>query len=97
MDTDLKGLLEKAIANSSVQGVLDLIGTSGDSGDTTVFGKENAILENMKSTIPLYRPDDYLVQAVAGKSILLQNEEKSATYGNDTLVGTVNLPNDCTK
>ena len=97
MDTDLKGLLEKAIANSSVQGVLDLIGTSGDSGDTTVFGKENAILENMKNTIPLYRPDDYLVQAVAGKSILLQNEEKSATYGNDTLVGTVNLPNDCTK
>ena len=44
----MKGLLEKAIANSSVQGVLDLIGTSGDSGDTTVFGKENAILENMK-------------------------------------------------
>lgn len=97
MDTDLKGLLEKAIANSSVQGVLDLIGTSGDSGDTTVFGKENAILENMKNTIPLYRPDDYLVQAVAGKSILLQNEEKSASYDNDTLVGTVNLPNDCRK
>ena len=97
MDTDLKGLIEKALANASVQGVLDLIGTSGDSGDTTVFGKENAILENMKNTIPLYRPDDYLVQAVAGKSILLQNEEKSATYGNDTLVGTVNLPNDCTK
>ena len=94
MDTDLKGLIEKALANASVQGVLDLIGTSEDSGNTTVFGKENAILEN---TIPLYRPDDYLVQAVAGKSILLQNEEKSATYGNDTLVGTVNLPNDCTK
>ena len=41
MDTDLKGLLEKAIANSSVQGVLDLIGTSGDSGNTTVMGKLN--------------------------------------------------------
>lgn len=97
MDTDLKGLLEKAIANSSVQGVLDLIGASEDSGNTTVFGKENAILENMKNTIPLYRPDDYLVQAVAEKIVLLQNQEKSATNGNDTLVGTVNLPNDCTK
>ena len=51
----------------------------------------------MKNTIPLYRPDDYLVQAVAGKSVLLQNEEKSASYDNDTLVGTVNLPNDCRK
>lgn len=49
MDTDLKGLIEKALANASVQGVLDLIGTSGDSGDTTVFGKENAILENRLS------------------------------------------------
>ncbi len=94
MDTDLKGLLEKAIANSSVQGVLDLIGTSEDSGNTTVFGKENAILEN---TIPLYRPDDYLVQAITKKFVLLQNEEKSATYKHDTLVGTINLPNDCTK
>lgn len=41
MDTDLKGLLEKTIANSSVQGVLDLIGASGDSGNTTVMGKLN--------------------------------------------------------
>ena len=94
MDTDLKGLIEKALANASVQGVLDLIGTSEDSGNTTVFGKENAILEN---TIPLYRPDDYLVQAITKKFVLLQNEEKSATYKHDTLVGTINLPNDCTK
>ena len=94
MDTDLKGLIEKAMANASVQGVLDLIGTSEDSGNTTVFGKENAILEN---TIPLYRPDDYLVQAITKKFVLLQNEEKSATYKHDTLVGTINLPNDCTK
>lgn len=41
MDTDLKGLLEKAIANSSVQGVLDLIGTSEDTGNSTVMGKLN--------------------------------------------------------
>ena len=40
MDTDLKGLLEKAIANSSVQGVLDLIGNTGDTGNSTVMGKE---------------------------------------------------------
>lgn len=39
MDTDLKGLIERALANASVQGVLDLIGTSGDSGDSTVMGK----------------------------------------------------------
>ena len=97
MKGDFTDKVDEAIANSSVQGVLDKIGTSTDSEESTVFGKENAILENMKNTIPLYRPDDYLVQAVAGKSILLQNEEKSATYGNDTLVGTVNLPNDCTK
>lgn len=59
--------VDEAIANSSVQGVLDKIGTSTDSEESTVFGKENAILENMKNTIPLYRPDDYLVQAVAEK------------------------------
>lgn len=41
MDTDLKGLLEKAIANSSVQGVLDLIGNTGDTGNSTVMGKLN--------------------------------------------------------
>lgn len=41
MDTDLKGLIEKALANASVQGVLDLIGSAGDSGSTTVFGKLN--------------------------------------------------------
>lgn len=45
MDTDLKGLIEKALANASVQGVLDLIGTSGDSGNTTVMGKENQIIK----------------------------------------------------
>lgn len=41
MDTDLKGLIEKALANASVQGVLDLIGSAGDSGNTTVMGKLN--------------------------------------------------------
>lgn len=97
MKGDFTDKVDEAIANSSVQGVLDKIGTSTDSEESTVFGKENAILENMKNTIPLYRPDDYLVQAVAGKSVLLQNEEKSASYDNDTLVGTVNLPNDCRK
>lgn len=51
MDTDLKGLIEKALANASVQGVLDLIGTSEDSGNTTVFGKENAILKNSANVI----------------------------------------------
>lgn len=42
MDTDLKGLIEKALANASVQGVLDLIGASVDSGNSTVMGKLNA-------------------------------------------------------
>ena len=97
MDTDLKGLIEKALANASVQGVLDLIGTSGDNGNTTVFGKENAILENMKNTIPLYRPDDYLVQTVAKKFVLLQNEETSAPYDVPVRIGTINLPDGCAK
>ena len=41
IDTDLKGLIEKALANASVRGVLDLLGTSGDSGNSTVMGKLN--------------------------------------------------------
>ena len=41
MDTDLKGLIEKALANASVQGVLDRIGSAGDSESTTVMGKLN--------------------------------------------------------
>ena len=97
MKGDFTDKVDEAIANSSVQGVLDKIGNAGDSGNSTVFGKENAILENMKNTIPLYRPDDYLVQAVAKKFVLLQNQEKSATYNNNTLVGTVNLPEGCAK
>lgn len=51
MDTDLKGLIEKALANASVQGVLDRIGNAGDGGNTTVFGKENAILKNSANVI----------------------------------------------
>ena len=46
MDTDLKGLLEKAIANSSVQGVLDLLGNTGDTGNSTVMGKLRDIYDS---------------------------------------------------
>ena len=94
---DFTDKVDEAIANSSVQGVLDKIGTSTDSEESTVFGKENAILENMKNTIPLYRPDDYLVQAVAKKFVLLQSEETSAPYDNPTRIGTINLPDGCAK
>ena len=51
----------------------------------------------MKNTIPLYRPDDYLVQAVAKKFVLLQSEETSAPYDNPTRIGTINLPDGCAK
>ena len=37
-DTDLKGKLDEAIAKSSTKGVLDLIGTAGDTGNATLFG-----------------------------------------------------------
>lgn len=97
MKGDFTDKVDEAIANSSVQGVLDKIGTSTDSEESTVFGKENAILENMKNTIPLYRPDDYLVQAVAKKFVLLQSEETSAPYDNPTRIGTINLPDGCAK
>ena len=69
MDTDLKGLIEKALANASVQGVLDLIGTSGDSGSTTVFGKLNGIgaiksIQMIKNNNGFNESDTYSISAV---------------------------------
>ena len=67
MDTDLKGLIEKALANASVQGVLDLIGTSGDNGNTTVFGKLNG-MGAIKS-----------IQMIKKISRILKNKEQKMT------------------
>lgn len=69
MDTDLKGLIEKALANASVQGVLDLIGTSGDNGNTTVFGKLNGMgaiksIQMIKNNNGFNESDTYSISAV---------------------------------
>lgn len=77
MDTDLKGLIEKALANASVQGVLDLIGTSGDSGNTTVMGKlkdiYNSTVFNMEAKVVsgiLPRGTETTVLSVTGRGVL---------------------------
>ena len=97
MDTDLKGLLEKAIANSSVQGVLDLIGTSGDSGNTTVMGKENKMLNALSNMIPLYRADDYLEYEYIDTFIILNNSEISSTKSAEKTLGIFQPPEGCVK
>ncbi len=77
MDTDLKGLIEKALANASVQGVLDLIGSAGDSGNTTVMGKLKDIYDStvfsaeakvVSGTLP--RGTETTVLSVTGKGVL---------------------------
>jgi hypothetical protein len=75
MDTDLKGLLEKAIANSSVQGVLDLIGTSGDSGNSTVFGCLNSDKKFSKYCI-----------TVPEKVVISQKKQHNITDSPNTLL-----------
>lgn len=69
MDTDLKGLIERALANASVQGVLDLIGTSGDSGNSTLFGKLNGMgvvksVQMIKSDNGFQESNTYSISAV---------------------------------
>lgn len=97
MDTDLKGLLEKAIANSSVQGVLDLIGNTGDTGNSTVMGKENQIINGMKNVMPLYRHDDYLAHQLQNTFVILNNQEKSTIYDKPIKIGTITIPANCYK
>lgn len=55
---DLTELIQEAIANSSVQGVLDLIGTPEDTADDgTVMGQINAVADVVKAT-QYYVPSD---------------------------------------
>ena len=93
MDTDLKGLLEKAIANSSVQGVLDLIGTSGDTGNSTLFGKLNNA-ENLKLLTPSNTVIKTLISSemfIAGtvNNALTDGKRIKCLTGN--MVGTVKI------
>ena len=97
MDTDLKGLLEKAIANSSVQGVLDLIGNTGDTGNSTVMGKENKMLNALSNMIPLYRADDYLEYEYIDTFIILNNSEISSTKSVQETLGIFQPPEGCVK
>lgn len=80
MDTDLKGLIEKAIANSSVQGVLDLIGSAGDSGDATIFGKLNKP-NAIESTL------DYTVAGIDKSGTIIKLNGQGRIYQLATIIG----------
>jgi len=80
MKGDLTTLIREALANAAVQGVLDRIGTSGDSGSNTLFGRLNTIgvIKSIQSgVIVLSTSGLTTTAAISGvdvkKSIVLNN------------------------
>lgn len=81
MKTDLTQMIEQALANASVQGVLDKIGATGDTGGSetagTVMAKNNAILNAMSKVAGATAQTKKFTEFEVG--IVYQNENKLIT------------------
>lgn len=80
MKGDLTTLIRDALANAAVQGVLDRIGTTADTGGSTtagtVMGKENAVLNKLGN----------LTQNVANGAYQIYGDSKESVTLNQNLV-----------
>lgn len=87
MKTDLTNMIERAIANASVQGVLDKIGNAADTGGSvaagTVMGKLNVLLSNLSVIKSIQRGTITMEQGGSGNktiSIGAINPNKTFVY-----------------
>lgn len=71
MKTDLTNMIEQALANASVQGVLNKIGEAADTGGSTtagtVMGKENAILNKFSTVAGITAQTKQFTNSVVGR------------------------------
>lgn len=98
MKGDFTDKVNEALANASVQGVLDKIGSSTDTGGSTtegtLMGKSNAILE-LASV--LHRQDDYLMYECKETVVLQEEGISEKVYKSTKLIGNIDTEFDCQK
>lgn len=57
LDTDLTDLLEQVLQDATIQGVIDRLGETGDTGATTVFGKlNNGVIKSIQRGVAATPP-----------------------------------------
>lgn len=92
MKTDLTQMIEQALANASVQGVLDKIGATADTGGSetagTVMAKNNAILNAMSKVAGVTAQTKKFTEFEVG--IVYKNENKLITGSGRCLIASTN-------